>query len=617
MFKSLKVKFVFVLIFVVSMSLLIQFYISFQEFSRDKVAYVFDAMMERSQATSVQLQSDIESTIDSLRVILQQTNQQGKKSGILEQGKGPSGGRARLLHVAVVRWDGAQFRLVQVLSDNSQQVIGRDRLKDPSLKRLLDHALAKGISLKKIDESSDQWWLAARLQDRAQGESFVLAQLEGGYFTQSFLGDSLQDNFLLNAEGKVLFFPAQVGVGLTLQQVQTLFSESFRQLNSSNEVKRSVVGDRKFLLARAGVPLGGLQLFSIVDEAEALRGVKLMTIKSIFILGLLIGLAIVFAVFGANTLTKNLQQLSQGMRHIGQGDFSFRVFFDSKDEIGQLADGFNIMSQKVVSLMKETEQKGRMETELKTARTVQMMLFPEAQAKGENYRIEGFYEPASECGGDWWYYGEKQSKLLMWIGDATGHGVAAALLTSAVRSASAILEKQDPIDLQRIASDLNRAIHSVSKGQLMMTFFLASLDLNTGQFEFVNASHEWPVVIPNSDQALDRRDLNFLLSEGRPGARFGQELESEYKIERATLKPGDRLFIFTDGVSELNNEKGKQLGERNMFNSLAEACNDSSDLGDIKDHFAASLRKFQGKAELADDVTFFFLQWKSPSKIDA
>ncbi len=102
---------------------------------------------------------------------------------------------------------------------------------------------------------------------------------------------------------------------------------------------------------------------------------------------------------------------------------------------------FNIMAAEVSRLLDQTAEKARMESELQTAKTVQETLFPETRAKIGPLAIAGYYEPASECGGDWWHYCQIGNKIFLWIGDATGHGAPAALITSAAKSASTIIER--------------------------------------------------------------------------------------------------------------------------------------------------------------------------------
>src|SRR5205823_2940179 len=109
-------------------------------------------------------------------------------------------------------------------------------------------------------------------------------------------------------------------------------------------------------------------------------------------------------------------------------------------EVGGLAESFNYMAAEVSRLMSETAEKARMQSELATVKTVQETLFPASQSQFGPIRIKGHFEPASECGGDWWNYSRVEDKIFLWIGDATGHGAPAALITGAACSAAAVIE---------------------------------------------------------------------------------------------------------------------------------------------------------------------------------
>src|SRR5690606_10878260 len=149
---------------------------------------------------------------------------------------------------------------------------------------------------------------------------------------------------------------------------------------------------------------------------------------------------IIIGVFASNTLTSAIRNLAEATSKVMDGDFSVRVEPKSGDEIGALAQSFNKMTEEVSRLMEKTAENARMEAELKTAHTVQATLFPQNEAHLGPIAIYGKSEPASECGGDWWHCSHIGNKVYGWIGDATGHGVPAALLTSAARAVASVIE---------------------------------------------------------------------------------------------------------------------------------------------------------------------------------
>lgn len=274
----------------------------------------------------------------------------------------------------------------------------------------------------------------------------------------------------------------------------------------------------------------------------------------------------------------------------------------SNDEIGTLAENFNLMAGEVSRLLVQTAEKARMENELQTAKTVQETLFPPSKARVGSLEISGFYEPSSECGGDWWHYCRLGDRVLLWIGDATGHGAPAALITSAAKSAATIIEILDVTPAQAMEI-LNRCIYDVSKGKIMMTFFLASFDLKTSVLTYANASHEAPFIIKKVDGPLQKRDLLSLNEVISP--RLGQARETKYEETSIQLGLEDLVFFYTDGVSDVQNPELKTWGERNFIKAIVEA-NQNFPTADISvKRFVESLQKYRKGASLIDDVTFF------------
>ncbi len=139
-------------------------------------------------------------------------------------------------------------------------------------------------------------------------------------------------------------------------------------------------------------------------------------------------------------------------------------------------ESFNNTMAQFPRLMSATAEKARMQNELNTVKTVQETLPPSVTQFGL-LRIVGHFEPAAECGGDWWNYSRSGNKIYIWIGDATGHGAPAALITSAACSGGGDYWNSD-MNPGKALTILNHAIHKTAKGQINMTFFIACIDLD-------------------------------------------------------------------------------------------------------------------------------------------
>ncbi len=289
---------------------------------------------------------------------------------------------------------------------------------------------------------------------------------------------------------------------------------------------------------------------------------------------------------------------------IARGNFKVAIDVKSGDEIGSLSDGFNKMAGEIQRLVLETAEKARMEGELKTAKLVQQTLFPNDHLKDGEIEIKGYYEPASECSGDWWYYKRIKNHTMFCIGDATGHGVPAALLTAAARSAASALEKFHGLPLHEMMEVFNHAIYNTAHGRVMMTLFLGLYDHESGTVDYCNASHEPPFLLPNK-VILKKMDLQILHEV--TGPRLGESVVSQYRSTKIKLSPGDKIVLYSDGVTELYNGAGSMWGERSLIKCLITCHNEKMNLAATMNEIAKQISTFREEYPLQDDVTYFML----------
>ncbi|MCB0385323.1 MAG: serine/threonine-protein phosphatase, partial [Bdellovibrionales bacterium] len=256
---------------------------------------------------------------------------------------------------------------------------------------------------------------------------------------------------------------------------------------------------------------------------------------------------------------------------------------------------------------KELAERTRMSGELEMAKVVQDALFPQNIYQDEFIKIKGHYRTSSECGGDWWYYNITESKAYFWIGDATGHGVPAALVVSAARASSGLLRHFPDLTVSNLMSILNHAVYGASKGKILMTFFLASLDFKTGEMRFCNASHEPPMVFPVQTN-LKKRDIIPLM--GHTGPRLGEDLNTIYKEASHNLQLRDRIFFYTDGIPELTDPSGNQWSEQEMVRALLKSFQKGPGIEEALTDLEGNVEQFRKGAPLADDITYFFMEYK-------
>lgn len=376
---------------------------------------------------------------------------------------------------------------------------------------------------------------------------------------------------------------------------------------TTKELKLS--GSQTFLTSTVAVSQLGLSIFSLTPIDMALGAIKVLLQKSILMSVAFISLGAVLTLLLAKFLTQKLSLLLFATHKISDGDFNIIQDFDvrSKDEFGSLFTSFKIMSEKIIKLLAETKELSRLESELKTAKTVQETLLPQAHYENTQIAISGYYEPASEVGGDIWGYYEKNNQFYMWLGDVTGHGTPAALLTSAVKSAIVIMEEQNHSPDQ-VLKNLNKVVYEVSKKKLMMTFFIACYDYQTHEFTYASAGQEPPLWIHHGEE-INKSSIEPLTEANGP--RLGQSLESRYTSHQVKIKPGDLLFCYTDGLVDVRSVDDKAFGERKITKSLIDSLNAKQSTSTLVDSLNKITKEFAQGTPLVDDVTYFAFYKKS------
>ena len=253
-------------------------------------------------------------------------------------------------------------------------------------------------------------------------------------------------------------------------------------------------------------------------------------------------------------------------------------------------------------ILSETAEKERMQSELETARTLQEALFPKnKQATYQWVKVGGQYRSASECGGDWWWHWTCGQRAFALIADATGHGAAAALLTSAARSAIAMVQNNASAGIDSVYSTLSHAIRNCSGGMMTMSAFIVQVDLVTRKMIYVNASHLPAALLPKDASALNWKTIRYLI--GTNSAPLGTPTKKVLMTE-TMAPPNSRLVLLTDGLTERIDTNGEMLSER-AFGQMLLKVHKASNWQ--QDSFLTGIMgesdRLAESAPLADDIT--------------
>lgn len=599
---SIRSKILLFLITVPVVTLSIYVFIAIDVFRTDKEAYVQDSTLAVSKTLAQQSVTEFNSVLLSARPMIQEFLLNGKFQELTQNLFSTD---LNIQWIQVYRAKESFFEKLdqaEMLSGSLQN----DLRSFGDLSPLLQQSLSQGRVVR-TPFKDDRVLIFEKVDGVQDGESLIFilfAKLPG--LASSYRAASGAEIFMVNDQGLILFGPEK-SEGTYLSQRHTLaeFTESDSGFTRAMAKRATDDSGKEWIVSVSPLAFGQLAVVSVVSSELAFQAVRILIVRSILFFILLISVSVIISLLASKNLTQDLKSLTRATRRVSEGDFDLQLKVNSKDEVGQLAQSFNAMAGEISRLLSQTAEKARMENELKTAKTVQDTLFPASSAVIGDLEISGFYEPASEIGGDWWHYSQVQDKIFLWIGDATGHGAPAALITSAAKSAATILERLD-LDPAQGMRLLNRSIYEVARGKIMMTFCLAIYDLKTHKLHYTNASHEAPFLIPRDAEPLKKKHL-LPLNEST-FSRLGQDPESVYEVSSLDVAPGDRVFFYTDGLPDIQNPSGEIWGEREFLKTLVQVHQVRKSAVDTVSEITQIFQEYRKKSELKDDVTFFMIR---------
>jgi MFS family permease len=223
------------------------------------------------------------------------------------------------------------------------------------------------------------------------------------------------------------------------------------------------------------------------------------------------------------------------------------------------------------------------------ARSIQQALLPHDLPSIPGLDISGRWQPARTMGGD--YYDVirlAEDEVAICIGDVAGKGMPAALLMSGLQAAVRASASSSPRDL---CERVRRVVVSSLSGGRFVTFFYATVNTTEMKVRWCNAGHN-PPLLAHADGSLDH------LESGGPA--FSRLLKTSYEENERTLVPGDRLVLFTDGVTEARGADGEMLGDERLEKAvIAERHSSAATL----QHAIVEAAETFSKADLEDDLT--------------
>ena len=350
------------------------------------------------------------------------------------------------------------------------------------------------------------------------------------------------------------------------------------------------------------VGLGEMNFGQALLLVLAIVGALFLTIQFV---ALVIGFVL------ARQITGAVHDLFTGTQHVRAGDFAHQIPVRARDQLGELAESFNLMTGEVTTLLGEMAEKGRLEQEMFAAREIQQKLLPAGPLKVTGLAVTAFCEPAREVAGDYYDFLPITDSILgMLIADVSGKGLAAGLYMAQLKVIVQSLARlhHEP---REFLSAVNKVVSGNLDGKSFITMSYGVIDVERREMTFARAGH-CPLIHVPAKQPAGMRKAQLLAPDGLVvGLQIddGTMFDAILQEQTISLEPGDLVVWFTDGISETMNEAFDCFGEQRLAQVVEQYAH--LPFEQLRSYILAELRAFAGGADQHDDMTMILMKIES------
>ena len=327
------------------------------------------------------------------------------------------------------------------------------------------------------------------------------------------------------------------------------------------------------------------------------------SVIKILIIGNLILFGVIFLLISRllqKVVINGIYTVNDSLKEITGGNLEKEINVTTTTEFQSLSSGIN---STVAALKKAIENESRrIDAELEMGKTIQTSVLPVDFHDTPNYRLHAGMFTAREVGGDFYdFFTIDENRTALLIADVSGKGITAALYMMNAKSLlKELILLYPPAEAFAAA---NQELCRTNKAHMFLTAFLAVLDRRTGIIQCVNAGHN-PPLLKHSDNSVEYLKIKHSLV-------LSASPKAKYTAVPVQLQPGDKLFLYTDGVTEAMNLQNELFGEKRFMETVVSA---EGSLPEILDFIRSKTAEFAGEAPQNDDITMLIMEYISASQ---
>ncbi len=294
-------------------------------------------------------------------------------------------------------------------------------------------------------------------------------------------------------------------------------------------------------------------------------------------------------------ITKAVADLYHATQYVQSGDLTHRVRIERRDQLGVLAESFNLMTGSISGLIEEQKKRQRLENEIAIAREVQNQLFPQKMPVVPGVELEAICKAARSVSGDYYDFIQLSPTILaIAVADISGKGISAALLMASLQAAlrsQMLAPGSESMSTAELVSRLNKHLVRNTGDDRFATFFIAVYDSATRTLRYTNAGH-LPSFLISKDAALH-------LDVG--GMVLGVDEDCCYDEGRVSV-PRDSLLVgYSDGLVEPENVYGEEFGIKRLQQAAVYVQGSAPRV--VAEALMNAAEEWAGTPEQADDMT--------------
>lgn len=333
------------------------------------------------------------------------------------------------------------------------------------------------------------------------------------------------------------------------------------------------------------------------DEAMFMRDASLYT--NTFMQILIFATLFVFIYFLIKrVIINNLQKVNDSLAEITDGNLNVTVDVRSNAEFASLSDDINSTVNTLKEYIKEAS--ARIDKELEYAKQIQLSALPTNFPEHEDYVVFAEMIAAKEVGGDFYdFYKLNDETVAFLVADVSGKGIPAAMFMMTAKTIIKDLA-ENGLAVNDIFTKANEKLCENNESGMFVTVWMGMLNLVTGNLKYANAGHNPPLLLhENGEFEYLRTRAGFVLA-GMEGVH--------YRINETTLSAGDRIFLYTDGVTEATDAESNLYGEDRLIDFMNKKR--SVEAPRLLKALKENIDEFVGEAPQFDDITMLMLDYK-------